>query len=74
MQPEAERVGEKRAVCAECLKDCPAAKQVHHTASKIHGVAPKRKPRIGPDYQIPIIPVPATEQVQELDPQQGRVS
>jgi hypothetical protein len=35
----------------------PGAKSLHLTASKIHGIAPKRKPRIGPDYQAVVPPL-----------------
>lgn len=56
MQEEAERVGKRDLVATD--EPTAAVKSVHHTASKINGVAPKRKPRIGAEYQAVIPPVP----------------
>jgi len=46
----------KRPLSAEDAEELSSAKRVQHTASKLHGVAPKRKPRIGAAYQVPALP------------------
>lgn len=64
MQAQVEQVGTKRDLGAEQHAECPT-KCVHYTASKINGIAPKRKPRIGADFQAVIPPLPAKPEQHE---------
>lgn len=62
---QTESKGTKRDLASELEVDCPSQpvpKSVHHTASKIHGIAAKRQPRIGADYQAVIPPLQNPEQ------------
>lgn len=54
--PSEEASGKRPLAAVGTDPELGSAKRLQHTASKLHGTAPKRRPRIGPEYQVPALP------------------
>lgn len=54
--PSEDASGKRPLIAVGADREVGSAKRLQHTASKLHGIAPKRRPRIGSQYQVPSLP------------------